>query len=214
MLPNSDLTIKNLLANSTRIGFFHVLEKMGAIVTWQNIRKEVGEIVGDVNVKSQPLSGIDLQGDMIPSIIDEIPIIALLATQADSPTSVRNAEELRYKESDRIDAICYNIKKMGIDIIEMKDGFIINPENKLKNASLPTINLAINMKKKFNTLPFCNRFIKKIKPNYMNNIKELLDYSIINTFPPLYTKNINAQYEHTIIIENGKKHILSFFEDY
>ena len=138
MLPNSDLTIKNLLANFTRIGFFHVLEKMGAIVTWQNMRKEVGEIVGDVNVKSQPLSGIDLQGDIIPSIIDEIPIIALLATQADSPTSVRNAEELRHKESDRIDAICHNIKKMGIDIIEMKDGFTINPENKLKNADIKT----------------------------------------------------------------------------
>jgi 3-phosphoshikimate 1-carboxyvinyltransferase len=138
LLPNSDLTIKNLLANSTRIGFFHVLEKMGAIVTWQNMRKEMGEIVGDVNIKSQPLSGIDLQGEIIPSIIDEIPIIALLATQADSPTCVRNAEELRHKESDRIDAICHNIKKMGIDIIEMKDGFIINPEKKLENADIKT----------------------------------------------------------------------------
>ena len=138
LIPNSDLTIKNLLANSTRIAFFDVLKKMGAIVSWGNMRKEMGEIIGDVNIKSHPLSGIHLSGEVIPSIIDEIPIIAVLATQADSPTIIRNAEELRHKESDRIDAICYNIKKMGIDIIEMKDGFIINPEKKLVNAEIKT----------------------------------------------------------------------------
>ena len=98
----------------------------------------MGEIIGDVNIKSHPLSGIHLSGEVIPSIIDEIPIIAVLATQADSPTIIRNAEELRHKESDRIHAICYNIKKMGIDIIEMKDGFIINPEKKLVNAEIKT----------------------------------------------------------------------------
>ena len=138
LIPNSDLTIKNLLANSTRIGFFDVLKKMGAIISWSNMRKEMGEIIGDVNIKSHPLSGINLSGKVIPSIIDEIPMIAVLATQADSPTIIRNAEELRHKESDRINAICHNIKKMGIEIIEMKDGFIINPGKKLVNAEIKT----------------------------------------------------------------------------
>ena len=133
-----NLSIQVALANSSRIAFFEILKKMGAIISWENMRKEMGEIVGDVNIKSYPLSGIDLSGEIIPSIIDEIPIIAVLASQADSPTTIKNAEELRYKESDRISAICYNMKKMGIEIIEMKDGFIINPENKLLNTDITT----------------------------------------------------------------------------
>ena len=136
LIPNSILKIKNLLANPTRIGFFSILEKMGVNIEWQNLRNSFGEKIGDVNIVSQPLSGININKEDIPSIIDEIPIIAILAAYADSPTIISGAEELRVKESDRINAICLNLNNMGCNIIEKKDGFIINPDNKLHNTSI------------------------------------------------------------------------------
>ena len=138
MIPNSDLTIKNVLANPTRIGFFSIMESMGADITWKNLKKVAGEFVGDVHILCQPLNGLHIMKEMIPSIIDEIPIIAVLATQANSPTIIEGAQELRVKESDRIKAICDNLKSMGGDIIEKKDGFIINPPFILSPAKIQT----------------------------------------------------------------------------
>ena len=138
MLPNSDLTIKNVLANTTRIGFFSVLENMGANISWNNMKKEGGEWVGDVHILSQPLNGVHIIQDLIPTVIDEIPIIAVLATQADSPTVIEGAAELRVKESDRINAICQNLLSMGAEVIEKQDGFIINPVNKLRHTNIKT----------------------------------------------------------------------------
>ena len=76
--------------------------------------------------------------DMIPSIIDEIPIIAVLATQADSPTIIEGAAELRVKESDRIRAICQNLQSMCVEVIEKHDGFIVNPVSKLRHTHIKT----------------------------------------------------------------------------
>ena len=138
MIPNSDLTITNVLANTTRIGFFSVLENMGADIEWNNMRKEGGEWVGDVHIFSQQLNGLHIMKDLIPTVIDEIPIIAVLATQADSPTVIEGAAELRVKESDRIKAICQNLQSMGAEIIEKQDGFIINPVTKLHHTNIET----------------------------------------------------------------------------
>ena len=138
LIPNSSITIKNVLANPTRIGFFHLLQKMGAGVEWQNMRQECGEWVGDVHIYSQPLNGIDITSEMVPSVIDEIPIIAILATQADSPSTVSGAEELRVKECDRIKAVCENLSAMGGEVIEKKDGFIINQSDSLFNTNIKT----------------------------------------------------------------------------
>ena len=138
MLPNSDITIKNILANPTRIGFFSVLEKMGAGFEFKNLRKECGELVGDIHIYNQPLNGIDITRDVVPSIIDEIPIIAILASQADSPTTVSGAEELRVKESDRINAICINLSNMGCEVIEKQDGFIIIPGSTMSHTNIKT----------------------------------------------------------------------------
>lgn len=138
MIPNSDLTIKNVLANTTRIGFYSVLESMGADIEWNKMRKEGGEWVGDIHILSQPLNGLHIMEDMIPSIIDEIPIIAVLATQADSPTVIEGAAELRVKESDRIRAICQNLQLMGVEVIEKHDGFIVNPVAKLRHTHIKT----------------------------------------------------------------------------
>tara|TARA_Y100001970_G_C14246733_1_gene868868 strand:+ start:1887 stop:3134 length:1248 start_codon:yes stop_codon:yes gene_type:complete len=140
MIPNSNLTIKNILANPTRTGFFTILKKMGTDIKWENMRVECGELIGDVCINSQPLCGIDIDSEMVPSIIDEIPIISILATQADSPTNVSGASELRVKESDRIKAICINLSNMGCEIIEKKDGFIINPVKKLYSTSINSFN--------------------------------------------------------------------------
>ena len=136
MIPNSDLTIRNISANPTRIGFFHVLEKMGGGVIWKNIHKECGELVGDVQIYYEPLHGISISEDMIPSLIDELPIIAVLATTTESPTIVEGAEELRVKETDRIHAICKNLSGMGVDVIEKKDGFVIDAPNILQSTSI------------------------------------------------------------------------------
>jgi len=103
-----------------------------------NMRKECGEWVGDVHIFSQPLNGIDITKEMVPSIIDELPIIAVLASQADSPTTVCGAEELRVKESDRINAVCLNLTNMGCEVIERQDGFIINPEKSLHHTNIKT----------------------------------------------------------------------------
>ena len=138
LIPNSSITIKNVLANPTRLGFFQVLKKMGGGVEWQNMRKECGESVGDVHVFWEPLNGIDITSELVPSVIDELPIIAVLATQADGPTTVSGAEELRVKECDRIRAVCENLLAMGGEVIEKKDGFIINQSNILYNTNIKT----------------------------------------------------------------------------
>ena len=115
-------------------------QQMGTHVTWHNIRNEGGECVGDVDINYNPLNGIHIKEEIIPSVIDEIPIISLLATQADSPTIIEGASELRVKESDRIRAICINLQLMGADVIEKKDGFIVNPVNSLHHAKIRTFN--------------------------------------------------------------------------
>ena len=138
ILPNSDIIIKNILANPTRIGVFDVMKKMGVGMEWQNLHIECGEFVGDLHVYSQPIHGIDITPQMVPSLIDELPIIAILASQADSPTSVSGASELRVKESDRISTICINLSNMGCEVIEKCDGFVINPVNRLYNTNIKT----------------------------------------------------------------------------
>jgi 3-phosphoshikimate 1-carboxyvinyltransferase len=138
VVPDSDITMNGILRNPTRIGFYITLQKMGAemdcLATWE----EAGETIGKLNVIHQPLNGITITQDDVPSLIDELPIIAVLATQAQGKTEVRDAEELRLKECDRIHAICKNLNSMGADIKELDDGFIINGPTQLKGATIET----------------------------------------------------------------------------
>ena len=136
--PNSHLTIKNVLANPSRIGFFNMLEKMGGGVEWENMRRECGELVGDVQIWYEPLNGINITAENVPAVIDELPILAVLAAQADGPTIIEGAEELRVKECDRIHAVCHNLKAMGVKVIEKRDGFIIDTPNILQSTSIKT----------------------------------------------------------------------------
>jgi len=134
MIPNSDLRINNVLINDTRMGFINVLKKMDAGIMIHNTRYINGEKVGDIQVHYKPLYGVDINSEDIPSIIDELPILSVVATQAEGITRVSGAKELRYKESDRILAVVENLKKMGVKVIEKKDGFVIEGPNILSKA--------------------------------------------------------------------------------
>jgi len=140
IIPNSKLIIKNLLLNPSRIGLIKVLQKMNAQIHIIRQWDEIGETVGDIQVSYSQLNSIDLVKDDIPSMVDELPIFALIASQADGITRVTGAEELRVKESDRIKAICTNMKEIGVNIVELKDGFIIEGNSNLKGGHIKTFN--------------------------------------------------------------------------
>jgi 3-phosphoshikimate 1-carboxyvinyltransferase len=130
--PGSSLTITNVGLNPTRTGIIDILQKMGANIVTEYTEKLGDEPVGKVQIEYSNLKGIQLSGEIIPRIIDEIPIVALAATQADGVTEIRDAKELRYKETDRIKAIVTVLSKLGADITELEDGIIIRGKSNLK----------------------------------------------------------------------------------
>jgi 3-phosphoshikimate 1-carboxyvinyltransferase len=134
IVPNSEIIVKNIGLNPTRTGVLDVLEKMGANIEILDKRLVSNEDVGDVKVSySEGLKGIEIAGEIIPRLIDELPVIAVLATQAKGTTVVKDAWDLRNKECDRIRTVVRELAKMGADIEETADGFIINGS---KNGAL------------------------------------------------------------------------------
>jgi len=131
IVPNSEIIIKNVGLNPTRTGIIDIVKRMNGNI--EILDKEVisGELVGDIKVKYSPLVGCNISGEDIPRLIDELPVIALLATQADGQTVISDAQDLRKKESDRITTITNGLKSLGADIEEKPDGFIINGKKKL-----------------------------------------------------------------------------------
>jgi len=136
LIPNSDLIIKNVGINPTRSGLIDILRSMGASIEYDQIRVINYEPFCDVKIKSAELTGASITRDMIPRLIDELPILAVAATQARSETIIRDAKELRYKESDRIQAIVRNLRKMGGTVEELPDGMIIPGNQQLQGAAL------------------------------------------------------------------------------
>ena len=138
LLPRSSIIIKNVLYNNTRYGFIKILIKMGANINIMNIRTEnLAESLCDIHVKySKNLKAATIKGDEVINMIDEIPIFCIIATQAKGITSIRDAAELRFKESDRISAIYINLCKMKANIIQHKDGLDIEGGIKLYNTSI------------------------------------------------------------------------------
>jgi 3-phosphoshikimate 1-carboxyvinyltransferase len=125
IVPGSDLTIENVGVNRTRTGILEALELMGADITLENQREVAGEPVADVRVKYGKLSACTIEGDLIPRLIDEIPILAVAAVFADGKTVIKDAEELRVKESDRITVMASELTKMGAKVSELPDGLEI-----------------------------------------------------------------------------------------
>ena len=138
IVPNSEIMLNRVLRNPTRIGFYGALQKMGAGMDCQEQWEDAGETIGNLKVFQQPLNAITITKDDVPGLVDELPIIAILATQAKGKTEVRGAEELRVKECDRIHAICKNLKIIGANIEELEDGFIIHGPTQLKGGEIET----------------------------------------------------------------------------
>lgn len=129
--PKSELMIKNIGLNPTRSGILHVLESMGVHIEILEERLANGERVGDILIRHSHLKGVTIEGDIIPTLIDEIPVLAVAATQAEGTTVIRDAQELKVKESNRIDTVVSQLKKMGANIEASHDGMIIHGPTKL-----------------------------------------------------------------------------------
>lgn len=135
----SEVEIKNVGLNETRTGIIDVVKNMNGNIEILNQRLVGGELVGDLLVKYSPeLCATTLDKNIIPRLIDEIPVIAVLATQAEGTTIIKDAKELKVKESNRIKAMVDNLKLMGADIEELEDGMIIKGKTPLKGANIQT----------------------------------------------------------------------------
>lgn len=136
--PGSDLTLQRVGLNETRTGIIDVLRAMGADLEISNV-STTGETYGDIRIQYAPLRAITLDDEaLIPRLIDELPLIALLATQAEGTTTIRNAEELRVKETDRIEAVVNVLRTFGANISPLDDGFHIEGKTSLTGGVVDT----------------------------------------------------------------------------
>jgi len=134
IVPESKLILKNIGLNPTRTGMIEVIKTMGGNISILDERSVCGEIVGDIKVEYSQLKGCEISGELIPKLIDEIPVIAVLATQADGVTIISDAQDLRNKESDRIKTVVDGLKTLGADIEETPDGMIIHGKTELSGG--------------------------------------------------------------------------------
>jgi 3-phosphoshikimate 1-carboxyvinyltransferase len=136
IVPGSDLLIENVGINPTRTGILDILLEMGADITLENPREAAGEPVADLRVRSSPLKACTIAGAVIPRLIDEIPILAVAAAMAQGTTIIRDAAELRVKESDRLAAMASQLNRIGAQVTEQPDGLEITGGRPLKGADL------------------------------------------------------------------------------
>jgi len=136
LLGDSNLLISDVGVNPTRTGLLDALAAMGATVEQTGPRDQGGEPLADLRICPQSLRGAELGGNLVPRMIDEFPILALAATQAEGTTIVRDAAELRVKETDRIDTLVAEMTKLGADIQPRPDGFVIRGPMPLRGANV------------------------------------------------------------------------------
>jgi 3-phosphoshikimate 1-carboxyvinyltransferase len=133
-VPGSRIKLENVGLNPTRTGILDVLQEMGANLEVLPYEAGSAEPAGDITVQTSKLRGIVIEGELIPRLIDEIPIIAFLATQAEGKTVIRDAAELKVKETNRIDTVVKELSKMGADIEATEDGMIIHGKSRLRGT--------------------------------------------------------------------------------
>ncbi|MGE5497386.1 MAG: 3-phosphoshikimate 1-carboxyvinyltransferase [Syntrophothermus sp.] len=126
LVEGSRLSIKNIGLNESRTGLIRILQEMGGSIRIENPRTVMGEALGDIIVSGSKLHNIDIPAELIPNIIDEIPVLAVAGVFADGEFRISGAKELRFKESDRISAVCENMKIAGIIVQEFEDGFSLS----------------------------------------------------------------------------------------
>lgn len=136
---NSSIVLKDVGINPTRSGILDALFAMGADIQIKNERMFNDEPVADLHVASSELKNIEIKGDIIPRLIDEIPILALAATQAEGTMVIKNAEELKVKETNRIDAVATQLNRLGANIEPTDDGMIIHGKTKLKGETVDSL---------------------------------------------------------------------------
>lgn len=137
IVPNSEITLKNVGINPTRTGIIDVLKMMGASIEIIPHEVEAFEPIADILIKTSTLKGTTISGDLIPKLIDEIPVIALLASQAEGDTIIKDASELKVKETNRIDTVVGELSKIGATIRATDDGMVITGKTKLNgNATV------------------------------------------------------------------------------
>lgn len=136
IVPNSTIQLKNVGLNPTRTGIIDVMKEMGADITIAAQEDTQSEPFGDITIKTSALKGIVIGGDIIPRLIDEIPIIALLATQAEGTTIIKDAAELKVKETNRIDTVVNELANLGAAIEATDDGMIIHGKQSLRGGTV------------------------------------------------------------------------------
>lgn len=136
LTPNSEVLIRHVGINETRDGIIEVARQMGGNITLLNIAETNGEKTADILVKSSSLHGVTIGGAIIPTLIDELPIIAVMAAFADGQTVIKDAAELKVKESNRIDVMVNNLSAMGADVTATEDGMIINGGQALTGCAI------------------------------------------------------------------------------
>ncbi len=139
LVPDSEVTIKNVGLNKTRMGAIDALIKMGANIHIFQRDSRNEEPIGDITVAGSKLKSININWEEVPSLIDEIPLLAMVATQAEGTTVISGAEELRHKESDRLAAISSQLQKMGASVDEQPDGLVIHGPTPLKGANVDSL---------------------------------------------------------------------------
>ena len=134
--PESNLVLQNVGLNPTRTALLDVLAPMGGRVRVINLEVLNGELLGDVHVESSRLRGGEIHPDLIPGLIDELPVLAVLGTQTERGLTFHGAAELRVKESDRLAAVAENLRRMGAEVEEFPDGLRVSGQQKLRGAEI------------------------------------------------------------------------------
>ncbi len=136
ILEDSEIILRDVGINPTRTGILDVLTEMGGQIRILNVREDCGERIGDIHVKGSTLKGVEIGGAMIPRLIDEIPILAVAAAFAQGTTVIKDAQELKVKESNRIDALVAELKKIGADIEKTEDGMVIRGGKRIRGGEI------------------------------------------------------------------------------
>jgi len=138
MVPGSEVRLESVNLNPARTGLLGVVERMGADITIENPREVAGEPCGDLLVRGAELTGTEMGPDEVPSMVDEVMLVALLGAVAHGETTIRGAQELRVKESDRIAATASGLGSLGARITEREDGFHVAGAPKIIGGSMPS----------------------------------------------------------------------------
>lgn len=139
VLTGGNLTIRDVGINPTRIGFLQVLQRMGSPVRFEAAADEMGEPVGNISVSGRPRRPVTVDEEEVPLLVDELPLVALLATQADGRCVVSGAAELRKKESDRIEGVAQGLRALGAQIEPRPDGWLIEGPSRLRGARVESM---------------------------------------------------------------------------